>query len=112
MTNSSSILFENGIQSLSLHPNVRHSRDITDTNEALKEQKKPRYYKTGICISFEEQGSCRYGSKCQFAHSEFELRKSVYQSKYRTEICKTFWQNGTCPYGKRCCFIHIDREPK
>jgi hypothetical protein len=32
-------------------------------------------YKTELCRSWEEKGSCRYGAKCQFAHSENELRK-------------------------------------
>eukprot|EP00850_Spirogloea_muscicola_P012352 SM000079S22470 [mRNA] locus=s79:353967:355303:- [translate_table: standard] len=43
-------------------------------------------YKTELCRSWEETGSCRYGSKCQ--------------------ICRTFNTNGTCPYGTRCRFIH------
>ncbi|PPQ63521.1 hypothetical protein CVT24_004749, partial [Panaeolus cyanescens] len=59
-------------------------------------------YKTELCRSWEEKGSCRYGTKCQFAHGEDELRK------YKTEICKTFWVSGSCPYGKRCCFIHTE----
>jgi len=32
-------------------------------------------YKTELCRSWEEKGSCRYGTKCQFAHGEEELRK-------------------------------------
>jgi tristetraprolin len=32
-------------------------------------------YKTELCRSWEEKGSCRYGGKCQFAHGEDELRK-------------------------------------
>jgi Zinc finger C-x8-C-x5-C-x3-H type (and similar) len=32
-------------------------------------------YKTELCRSWEEKGSCRYASKCQFAHGEDELRK-------------------------------------
>lgn len=31
-------------------------------------------YKTELCRSWEEKGSCRYGAKCQFAHGEGELR--------------------------------------
>ena len=107
-SSTSSILFKNGTQSLSLHPNVRHSKDITDTNEALKEQKKPSYYKTDMCRNFEERGSCRYGSKCQFAHSVSKLRNIQHHPKYKTGICITFWQNGTCPFGERCCFIHYN----
>lgn len=71
-------------------------------------------YKTELCRSWEEKGSCRYGAKCQFAHGEDELRKvsrhpkasrspliismaSVLTSfmyswfislQYKTEICK------------------------
>ena len=32
-------------------------------------------YKTELCRSWEEKGSCRYGPKCQFAHGEEEIRK-------------------------------------
>lgn len=31
-------------------------------------------YKTELCRSWEEKGTCRYGSKCQFAHGQDELR--------------------------------------
>ncbi|KAG6897911.1 hypothetical protein C0992_009063 [Termitomyces sp. T32_za158] len=65
-------------------------------------------YKTELCRSWEEKGTCRYGTKCQFAHGEDELRKVARHPKYKTEICRTFWVSGTCPYGKRCCFIHTE----
>ncbi|CAG8644384.1 4057_t:CDS:2 [Acaulospora morrowiae] len=115
-------------------PKVRRSSNttiISDTTsenseksaaiELEKEQKKATLYKTEMCRNWEERGSCRlvvcghelsdvYGNKCQFAHSENELRKITHHPKYKTEICKTFWQNGTCPYGKRCCFIHNDKN--
>ena len=32
-------------------------------------------YKTELCRSWEEKGTCRYGAKCQFAHGEEELRQ-------------------------------------
>ncbi|TCD70653.1 hypothetical protein EIP91_002374 [Steccherinum ochraceum] len=65
-------------------------------------------YKTELCRSWEEKGTCRYGTKCQFAHGEDELRKVQRHPKYKTEICRTFWVSGSCPYGKRCCFIHTE----
>ncbi|KAJ3139060.1 hypothetical protein HK101_003683, partial [Irineochytrium annulatum] len=71
-----------------------------------REQKKLNLYKTELCRSFEETGVCRYGGKCQFAHSRSELRVVDRHPKYKTQMCKTFWEKGTCPYGKRCCFIH------
>lgn len=69
--------------------------------------KKYQLYKTEMCRSHTEMGYCRYGDKCQFAHSESELRYVQRHPKYKTETCKTFWEEGSCPYGKRCCFIHI-----
>ncbi|CCM01635.1 uncharacterized protein FIBRA_03696 [Fibroporia radiculosa] len=65
-------------------------------------------YKTELCRSWEEKGTCRYSAKCQFAHGEEELRKVSRHPKYKTEICRTFWVSGSCPYGKRCCFIHTE----
>jgi len=63
-------------------------------------------YKTELCKSFTETGSCRYGAKCQFAHGKEEIRPILRHPKYKTEICKTFHTTGTCPYGIRCRFIH------
>jgi hypothetical protein len=63
-------------------------------------------YKTELCRSWEEFGSCRYGAKCQFAHGREELRPVQRHPKYKTEICRTFATTGTCPYGTRCRFIH------
>lgn len=65
-------------------------------------------YKTELCRSWEEKGSCRYGTKCQFAHGEDELRKvsrhpkvglgtscpfiakliKLFLIQYKTEICR------------------------
>ncbi|KAF8404483.1 hypothetical protein HHK36_009368 [Tetracentron sinense] len=65
-------------------------------------------YKTEICRSWEDSGSCRYGSKCQFAHGKEELRPSRYSNKNKSEggwqICKSFTA-GTCTYSK-CRFVH------
>lgn len=63
-------------------------------------------YKTELCLSFAETGTCRYGPKCQFAHGKQELRPVLRHPKYKTEICKTFNSSGQCPYGKRCRFVH------
>ncbi|XP_060943366.1 uncharacterized protein LOC133020696 [Limanda limanda] len=63
-------------------------------------------YKTELCRPFEENGSCKYGEKCQFAHSYHELRSLSRHPKYKTEPCRTFHTIGFCPYGPRCHFIH------
>ncbi|KAJ3129100.1 hypothetical protein HK101_005296, partial [Irineochytrium annulatum] len=78
----------------------------TDGKKTDKEQRKMSLYKTELCRSWEETGQCRYGLKCQFAHSRDELRIVDRHPKYKTQMCKTFWEKGSCPYGKRCCFIH------
>lgn len=70
----------------------------------------PTRYKTELCRPYEENGSCRYGSKCQFAHGKAELRSVVRHPKYKTDLCRTFHTTGLCPYGPRCHFIHNDDE--
>jgi len=65
-------------------------------------------YKTEMCRTLEETGTCRYADKCQFAHACDELRSIPRHPRYKTEICRTWWEQGHCPYGKRCCFIHSD----
>ncbi|KAJ8414712.1 hypothetical protein AAFF_G00039140 [Aldrovandia affinis] len=68
-------------------------------------------YKTELCRSFQESGVCKYGSKCQFAHGEAELRGLYRHPKYKTEACRTFYNFGYCPYGTRCHFIHEEKHP-
>ncbi|KAH9406578.1 hypothetical protein TYRP_013559 [Tyrophagus putrescentiae] len=67
-------------------------------------------YKTELCRSFAEVGSCKYGDKCQFAHGEEELRTVTRHPKFKTENCKSFHSTGFCPYGPRCHFIHNTDE--
>lgn len=93
----------------------RHSApgDAPDNAEppsaAVQWEKRARLYKTEICRTFEETGACRYGARCQFAHTPDELRPTPRHPRYKTEVCRTYWELGTCPYGKRCCFIHDER---
>lgn len=69
-----------------------------------------RRYKTELCHPFEENGVCKYGEKCQFAHGMHELRDLARHPKYKTELCRTFHAEGYCPYGARCHFIHEERQ--
>lgn len=83
--------------------------EMSNEATAIEEDTTPQnLYKTEMCRSFEETGSCRYGMKCQFAHSSSEIRFVTRHPKYKTEVCKTFHTIGTCPYGKRCRFIHSE----
>lgn len=63
-------------------------------------------YKTELCRPYEENGTCKYGDKCQFAHGIHELRSLNRHPKYKTELCRTFHTIGFCPYGPRCHFVH------
>ncbi|KAI1797615.1 hypothetical protein LXA43DRAFT_1126264 [Ganoderma leucocontextum] len=95
-------------QSIAMN-NTGSSHTNTNTgNGPSANNRKLGLYKTELCRSWEEKGTCRYGAKCQFAHGEDELRKVQRHPKYKTEICRTFWVSGSCPYGKRCCFIHTE----
>uniref|UniRef100_A0A3Q0SH10 mRNA decay activator protein ZFP36 n=1 Tax=Amphilophus citrinellus TaxID=61819 RepID=A0A3Q0SH10_AMPCI len=69
-------------------------------------------YKTELCRSFTENGLCKYGGKCQFAHGPEELRDLNRHPKYKTELCRTFHTIGFCPYGIRCHFVHNSEEEK
>ena len=69
-------------------------------------------YKTELCRPFEENGTCKYGDKCQFAHGYWELRNLTRHPKYKTELCRTFHKVGFCPYGPRCHFVHNFEEAR
>lgn len=75
-----------------------------------KAKKRTDLYKTEMCRSFTELGFCKYAERCQFCHSEKELRNVDRHPKYKTVICRTFWQEGNCPYGRRCCFTHQEKH--
>merc|ERR1712045_696173 len=72
-------------------------------------------YKTEMCRPFQENGSCKYGEKCQFAHGVQELRTVSRHPKYKTDLCRTYHSVGFCPYGPRCHFVHnldeVTNEP-
>ena len=70
----------------------------------------PSRYKTELCRPYQENGSCKYGEKCQFAHGLPELRTVNRHPKYKTDLCKTYHSVGFCPYGPRCHFIHSLEE--
>lgn len=83
--------------------------DIVDCGR-LPQTARNNLYKTELCKHFTESGNCRYGSKCQFAHGEEELRGVLRHPKYKTTRCKAFVSTGKCMYGSRCRFIHA-RHP-
>ena len=50
-------------------------------------------YKTSICKSWAESGSCQYGGACLFAHGEGEKRSEGQQ--FKTSLCKNWESSGT-----------------
>jgi len=63
-------------------------------------------YKTEMCRPYQENGTCKYGEKCQFAHGNQEVRNVNRHPKYKTDLCRTYHSVGFCPYGPRCHFVH------
>jgi len=80
------------------------SKKGTDQSNAL--------YKTELCRSFNEVGSCRYGLKCRFAHGDDDLRPVARHKKYKTEPCKNYSRDGNCLYGSRCRFLHDEDDTR
>ena len=65
-------------------PAMRAESGMTSpVNGPSANNRKLGLYKTELCRSWEEKGSCRYGAKCQFAHGEEELRKVTRHPKVR-----------------------------
>lgn len=92
---------------MQLQMQVLANGDIIDCGR-LPQTARNNLYKTELCKHFTENGACRYGSKCQFAHGEEELRGVLRHPKYKTTRCKAFLSTGKCMYGSRCRFIHTD----
>lgn len=93
------------------HPTSATSTSSTSTTSSSAGAQNSSRYKTELCRPYEENGTCKYGEKCQFAHGLAELRTLTRHPKYKTEFCRTFHTTGFCPYGPRCHFIHNSKTP-
>lgn len=94
------------------NPNRMHvlaNGDIVDCGR-LPQTARNNLYKTELCKHHTENGNCRYGPKCQFAHGEDELRGVLRHPKYKTTRCKAYLSTRKCMYGSRCRFLHT-RHP-
>ncbi|OCT79348.1 hypothetical protein XELAEV_18026160mg [Xenopus laevis] len=106
---------ENKFRDRSFSENGERSQHLLHLQQQQQQQKagaqvNSTRYKTELCRPFEENGACKYGEKCQFAHGFHELRSLTRHPKYKTELCRTFHTIGFCPYGPRCHFIHNAEE--
>ena len=53
-----------------------------------------------------EQGTCKYGDNCDFAHGITELQQKQHVNPlFKTQVCKNFLLNN-CRFGDRCHFLH------
>ena len=66
-------------------------------------------YKTELCKSWCENGHCRYGDNCKFAHGLAEINVDDSVTK-KQKNCKVFFATGYCNYGVRCQFLHEHRH--
>lgn len=104
--------------SVKAQPQSEHKKLDRSLSEPAENQQRAQViqnssrYKTELCRPFEENGTCKYGDKCQFAHGMQELRNLQRHPKYKTELCRTYHTTGLCPYGPRCHFIHNSEETK
>merc|ERR1711955_181186 len=89
---------------------VRSQNQTTSRSLVSPPAQQTSRYKTEMCRPFQENGSCKYGEKCQFAHGSQEVRNINRHPKYKTDLCRTYHSVGFCPYGPRCHFIHALEE--
>jgi len=110
--------------------NFAHSQDELRTVQQNLAEINPNYKGT-LCKYFMSTGQCEFGSICQYAHGDQELRKpSQHQPmavqgphlkqnynqsylnsysnspQYKTQICKNFQDSGHCDFGSHCQFAH------
>lgn len=120
LTSSNSVANCNAASIKSVSSNREHrklDRSVSEPADRSQSNLRPippnsSRYKTELCRPFEENGTCKYGDKCQFAHGIAELRTLIRHPKYKTELCRTFHTTGFCPYGPRCHFIHNSEDVK
>lgn len=88
------------------------SRDLSKGN-GMKWYESRDLFKTEFCHGMAEQGWCRWGEKCHFAHSSKELRERPKNNKFKTEPCQNYHTPGkTCRFGRRCEYFHDISEKR
>ena len=92
--------------------NEDKNQHICVFNNNISKKSNLTKYKTEICRSWEENGTCSYGKKCRFAHGRHELVEKECIGTYKSKLCRSFHQKFYCPYGTRCLFIHDQRRLK
>lgn len=105
-----SISGSSAIRSGSVGSKARSHKTSSSRDSFRSKKKDNQLYKTEMCVQFQRNGYCPYGSKCQFAHGEQELKRIKRCENWKTKPCINWMRTGTCRYGKRCCFKHGDED--
>ncbi|CCE82293.1 Piso0_002013 [Millerozyma farinosa CBS 7064] len=97
--------------SVGMHQPFTKSKSKSHQSSCSSSRKKMAHlntqlYKTELCASYVKTGVCPYGSKCQFAHGESELKHVDRPPNWRSKPCANWSKFGSCRYGSRCCFKH------
>lgn len=82
------------------------ARDVPRQKKRLAEKTRIMFAKTEMCRYF-EQGMCRRGEACSFAHGTDELQ--VRPNFTNTTMC-IFWAKNRCNKGDACEFAHGKEE--
>ena len=88
------------------------SRPKSESEKEKVWKQKPERYKTELCRAYEDHNWCKYGSRCQFAHGQTELRQVEKHPKFKTQLCNAYHSTGYCKYGSRCHFVHNVEESR
>jgi hypothetical protein len=83
------------------------SQDAQHASQDTRENQQTLLWKTKMCTFF-QQGRCRYGMKCGFAHDQGELVSQP--DLIKTSLC-VGWSLGTCHLSSaKCRFAHGQHE--
>merc|ERR1740138_1983925 len=79
----------------------QHSKKIS-----VRKKHALQLFKTDMCKQF-QQGKCKHGEYCVFAHSAEEVRHKPELT--RTSMCRVVLQGGVCG-DPDCSFAHVPGE--
>ncbi|KAI7902453.1 uncharacterized protein BX663DRAFT_76035 [Cokeromyces recurvatus] len=117
-----------GMKSLSIN-NKEHNKSNYKSHNQQQQPSLSPLYKTRLCERFELEGSCPYGTKCNFAHGVNELRgrtdlqqqsnlqkedrNEMFENQlFKTKLCEKYMRDKFCQYGPKCHFAHGEEELK
>ncbi len=86
-----------------------------------------------MCTMWAATGKCAKADKCNYAHGEHELRRSVThaaalalqncggafhhfsiqptdQARYKIKLCQFYHETGRCKFGDKCFYAHGSNE--